>query len=137
MSISEEYNDFYEADQRCRVFAVAGGKGGVGKTVISASLGVGLAMMKKRVIIIDADLAGANLHATVGIEKPSRTSYEFFKGDIQNLNDLLLDNPRFPNLQILSGTTGPLGMASLSSFQRLKFIHRIRNLNADFIIIDL
>ena len=137
MSISEEYNDFYEADQRCRVFAVAGGKGGVGKTVISASLGVGLAMMKKRVIIIDADLAGANLHATVGIEKPSRTSYEFFKGDIQNLNDLLLDNPRFPNLQILSGTTGPLGMANLSSFQRLKFIQSIRNLNADFIIIDL
>ncbi len=137
MSISEEYNDFYSADQRCRIFAVAGGKGGVGKTVISASLGVGLAMMKKRVIIIDADLAGANLNTAVGIEKPSRTSYEFLKGDIQNLNDILLDHPRFPNLKILSGTTGPLGMANLSSFQRLKFIQNIKNLNADFIIIDL
>jgi flagellar biosynthesis protein FlhG len=137
MSVSEEYNEFYGADQRCRVFAVAGGKGGVGKTVISASLGVGLAMMKKRVIIIDADLAGANLNTAVGIEKPSRTSYEFLKGDIQNLNDLLLDHPRFPNLQILSGTTGPLGMANLSCFQRLKFIQNIKNLNADFIIIDL
>jgi len=137
MSVSEEYNKFYRADQNCRIFAVAGGKGGVGKTVISASLGVGLAMMKKRVIIIDADLAGANLHAAVGIEKPSRTSYEFFRGDIQNLNDLLLDHPRFPNLQILSGTSGPLGMANLSAFQRLKFIQNIKNLNADFIIIDL
>src|SRR3989338_5798692 len=44
-----------------QIWAVGGGKGGTGKTVVAASIGILLAKAGKRVIIIDADLGGANL----------------------------------------------------------------------------
>ncbi|RBD04642.1 MinD/ParA family protein, partial [Xanthomonas oryzae pv. oryzae] len=44
-----------------RTIAVTGGKGGVGKTNISANLAVALADMGKRTLLLDADLGLANL----------------------------------------------------------------------------
>ena len=132
-----ENNDGNGTHPQSRLFAIASGKGGVGKTVITASLGVGLAKLKKRVIVVDADLAGANLHAAVGIERPGQTSYQFLRKDILHLNEALQDHPRFPNLKILSGAIGPLGLANLNYFQKLKFIRHIKKLDADFILIDL
>jgi septum site-determining protein MinD len=51
-----------------RVIAVASGKGGTGKTTISANLGVALAKMGKEVIILDADITLANLELILGME---------------------------------------------------------------------
>jgi len=56
--------------ERQIVYAVGGGKGGVGKTVLTASLGIGLASLGHQVVIVDADLGGANLHTCMGILEP-------------------------------------------------------------------
>ena len=45
-----------------RVVAVGGGKGGIGKTLVSANLSIALAQKGFRVAVVDADLGGANLH---------------------------------------------------------------------------
>ncbi len=119
------------------IFAIGGGKGGVGKTVIAASIGVGLAMLKKRTVIVDADFGGANLHTVMGFEKPEKTFLNFYNQDCKNLSDILLEYPNLSNLKIMSGAIGTLGMANLSHFHKLRFIRRLRKIDADFIILDL
>jgi len=51
-----------------RVLTITSGKGGVGKTTLSANLGVALAMRGHRVVIIDADVGLRNLDMMLGLE---------------------------------------------------------------------
>lgn len=53
--------------------AIGGGKGGTGKSLISVQFGVLLAQMGVRVILIDADPNGANLHSFFGLEDPDHS----------------------------------------------------------------
>lgn len=50
-----------------RIFVVSGGKGGLGKTVLAANLGVYLASVGRRALLVDADPQGANAHTLVGV----------------------------------------------------------------------
>lgn len=52
------------------IVAVGGGKGGAGKSLLAANLAIYLTTMGKRVVLLDADLGGANLHSFVGVERP-------------------------------------------------------------------
>ena len=61
-----------------KIFAIASGKGGVGKTVLTGSIGVGLASMGQDVILVDADFGGANLHTSLGILEPKFTFFDFY-----------------------------------------------------------
>lgn len=126
-----------DTERKATIFAIGGGKGGVGKTVIAASLGVGLSMFKKRVVVVDADLGGADLHVAMGIEKPDKTYYNFYNREYSNLDEILIDHPRFENLKIISGANGSLGIANLPSSQKMKFIRHLKKIDADFIILDL
>ncbi len=51
-----------------KVITVTSGKGGVGKTTISANLATALAMLGKRVVAIDADIGLRNLDVVMGLE---------------------------------------------------------------------
>ena len=63
------------AAKRRQIWSVGGGKGGIGKSLISASVGWQLARMGQRVVLVDADLGGANLHTCLGLPNPARTLY--------------------------------------------------------------
>ena len=51
-----------------QVIAVSGGKGGVGKSNISVNLSIALAEMRRRVVLLDADLGLANVDVLLGIK---------------------------------------------------------------------
>lgn len=51
-----------------RAITITSGKGGVGKTITTANLGVGLAMLGQRVVAIDADIGLRNLDVVMGLE---------------------------------------------------------------------
>ncbi|MBE9471133.1 MAG: P-loop NTPase, partial [Chloroflexi bacterium] len=51
-----------------RAITVTSGKGGVGKTILTANLGVALAMQGHRVVVIDADVGLRNLDMMLGLE---------------------------------------------------------------------
>ncbi len=118
------------------VFAVGGGKGGVGKTILTASLGIGLASLGKKVIIVDADLGGANLHTAMGILEPKYTFYHFYTLQRDKLSDIVLDTP-IENLKLISGACGTLGLANPRFSQKQRFLAELRELDADYILLDL
>ncbi len=75
-----------------RVIAVASGKGGTGKTVITANLGVCLAEMGKDVILIDIDLAMANLEIVLGMEGMPTTLQDVLAGEAK-VEDAIYTGP--------------------------------------------
>ncbi|HMO02178.1 MAG TPA: septum site-determining protein MinD [Oligoflexia bacterium] len=50
------------------IYVVTSGKGGVGKTTTTASLGAALALRGKRVLVVDADIGLRNLDVILGLE---------------------------------------------------------------------
>jgi flagellar biosynthesis protein FlhG len=57
-----------------RVIVVGGGRGGVGKTLLSVNLGVYFAQLGRDVVVCDADPFGSNLHAVLGLDSPPLAS---------------------------------------------------------------
>ena len=77
--------------QRARVLAVTSGKGGVGKTFVSANLAAALAARGKRVLVLDADLGLANLDVVLNLH-PKVTLHDVFTGNV-SLERALLPAP--------------------------------------------
>lgn len=126
--------DRFELDKK--VWAVAGGKGGTGKTVITSNLGVGLAILGHKVILIDGDLGGADLHLNFGIPLPKRNLSHFLSGKVAQLSDVILPT-RSANLNLICGGNELIGLANLSYQRKEKLKRHINRLDADFILVDL
>ncbi len=119
-----------------QIWAIGGGKGGVGKSLVTANLSICLALMGHKVVTIDLDLGGANLHTCLGMPIPELTLSDFIAKKVTNLKDLLIPSP-IKNLNIISGAQDELGMANLKHLQKNKMIKHLRSLDADYILFDL
>ncbi|HPM85729.1 MAG TPA: cell division ATPase MinD [archaeon] len=75
-----------------RVIAIASGKGGTGKTTITANLGIALAKMGQKVLLIDADVAMANLSLILGMQSSPITLHDVLLGEAQ-VQDSIYDGP--------------------------------------------
>ena len=121
---------------RSRIWSIAGGKGGVGKSFLSCNLGINLAQKGYSVVLIDADFGGANLHTFFGVNASRISISDFIKSSNLKLEDILLPT-KVPNLKLASGAHDVLGMAKPNILQQNKMIKAVRSLRADFVIIDL
>jgi flagellar biosynthesis protein FlhG len=74
-----------------RIMAVTSGKGGVGKTFVSANLAAALARTGRRVLVLDADLGLANLDVVLNLF-PKITLHDVFTGK-STLADAILPAP--------------------------------------------
>ncbi len=118
------------------IFSVAGGKGGVGKSIFATALGVNLARGGHSVALVDLDLGAANLHTYLGIIKQTPTIADFILKKVSSLDELLIETSR-DNLRIISGAEFVPGMANPAHWMKLKIVRHITALPADYIIIDL
>ena len=75
-----------------RIIAIASGKGGVGKTSLTVNIGVALAKMGKKVIVVDTDLQMANLGLMLGMEGRPITLQDVLSGEA-SLRDAIYDGP--------------------------------------------
>ena len=83
------------------VIVITSGKGGVGKTTTTANLGVGLAMLGKKVVLLDADIGLRNLDVVMGLE--NRIVYDLVdvvEGRCRSKQALIRDK-RYENLFLL------------------------------------
>ncbi|HEY0191398.1 MAG TPA: P-loop NTPase [Kofleriaceae bacterium] len=118
-----------------RIIAIAGGKGGVGKSVVSANLAVALARLGQRAVLIDADLGAANLHTMLGLVNPSAGLAEFLDHKVEGL-EALRTQVLVPTLSLVSGTSRP-GAANLKKAQKLRLLNAIARLDADCVVVDV
>ena len=118
------------------IWPVAGGKGGTGKSTLTANLGVGLSMLGYKVILVDGDLGGADLHLFFDQIAPPRSLSSFLSKEVASLNEVLLPTPN-ENLRIACGGNELVGMANLSYSAKTKLLRHIRTLDADYVLIDL
>ena len=119
-----------------RIWAFGSGKGGVGKSLLSASLAIILANLEESVMCVDLDLGNANMHTFLGIKYPRKTLIDFIHGNIKDLNEIILDTPIY-NLKLISGSGGIVGSANLLYTQKLKLIRYLEKLNVENIVVDI
>lgn len=124
-----------EATDR-KIWTFAGGKGGTGKTAMTANIGIAMSTMGYYVILVDADLGGANLHTILNIKRPKLTLSDFINRRIENLNDILLTTPS-ENLRLISGGGDMVGIANIPYQSKLRLKRHLDSLDADYILIDL
>ncbi len=122
-------------NRKCEIWAVGGGKGGVGKSFVISSVATSLANMGKKVILVDADLGGANLHTFLGVSRPKCSLTDFFDRKVP-LADLIVETGT-ENMGLLSGAIGSLAPENIKFTQKVKFLNHIKNLDADHVVIDL
>ncbi len=117
-----------------RTIAVAGGRGGVGKSVLAANLGVYVAQLGRSVLLIDADPAGAALHTVLGIDLPNVSEGNNEDGEDDDLQPL---PTQVPGLQLVPqgyriGSTVPVRPG-----RKPRWARQLSKLDIDYVILDL
>jgi len=119
-----------------RIIAIGGGKGGIGKSLLASSLGIEFGRRGRRVVLVDLDLGGANLHTCLGIAHPEETLSDFVGRRVESLEQLAVETG-IANLRLISGSLDAIGAANPLHQQKLRLMRAIQGLDADLIILDL
>ncbi len=117
-----------------RVIAITSGKGGVGKTNIATNLAYHLSQMKKKTLVLDADMGLANIDVILGLA-PKHNLYHVLRGE-KALSEVILEGPG--GMRILPATSGIPEMADLSPGEKLALVDELEGLGGDldFMLID-
>lgn len=118
------------------IIAIGGGKGGIGKSLISSSLAICIARLGRSVTLVDLDLGSANLHTCLGLKIPQYSLSDFLKGRVSNFDDILTPTP-LRNLHFVCGFNDALDIADIDSSQVRKILENIGALKSDYTILDL
>ena len=118
------------------IWAIGGGKGGTGKSFLSANLAIALSAERGDIVAIDADLGGPNLHTLLGVRENGRDLGDFVRNQVNRLEDIALPTS-FPGLRLVRGSERTLFLANLNHYRKLKLIRQIKGLPTNGVVIDL
>jgi len=118
------------------IWAIGGGKGGIGKSFISSSLAMCLTRMGKSVTLVDLDLGSANLHTCLGIKIPNESLSDFVSGRVDDLSKIAVTT-EIPGLNFISGFNDALNIADLDMNAKQRLITALRNIQTPYVILDL
>jgi len=123
-----------EPARPARVIAVASGKGGVGKTNVSANLALALQMSGEQVLLMDADLGLANVDVLFGLQ-PTFHLQHVLEGRC-TLQEALVEGPQ--GLTIVPAASGLGQMANLSHAEHVGLIRAFSELQTpvDTLVVD-
>lgn len=116
------------------VIVVTSGKGGVGKTTTAANIGIGLAQMGRKVVMVDTDIGLRNLDVVLGLE--NRIVYnlvDVIEGNCR-MKQALIKDKRYPDLFLLPSAQ-TRDKTSVSPEQMVKLCEQLRE-EFDFILLD-
>ena len=117
-----------------QVIAVAGGKGGVGKSNVTVNLACSLSELGRRVVILDADLGLANIDVLLGITA-NKTIENVLRGEC-TLREVMVDGPG--NVKIVPATSGAQHLSMLTTQEHAGLIQAFSDIGdeLDVLLID-
>lgn len=116
------------------VYVVTSGKGGVGKTTVTANIGVGLALRGARVVTIDADIGLRNLDVVLGLENRIVFNIVDVVEGACRLEQALVRDKRLENLFLLPAAQTRTKEA-VSPEQMIEICSKLRGM-FDYVLID-
>ena len=119
-----------------RLVPFSGGKGGVGKTFLVANLATSLARSGHKVLVVDGDLEGANLHTWIGVPHPPASLADYAAGREEDLRKLVVETP-VPHLSLIAATGGSVASPQPSQARRVELVRALREMPVDFVLLDL
>lgn len=119
-----------------RIVPVASGKGGVGKSLLAANLALALGEAGQRVVLVDLDLGGSNLHLILGTQGTSHSVGTFLSGKERDFSRLI-HQTEYRNVSFIPGDSEIPGLANLSAPQKSKLNKQLKHVDADYLILDL
>lgn len=117
------------------VIVVTSGKGGVGKTTTAANIGIGLAQLGKKVVMVDTDIGLRNLDVVLGLE--NRIVYnlvDVIEGNCR-MKQALIKDKRFEDQLYLLPSAQTRDKTSVTPEQMKKLCEELRDL-FDYVILD-
>ena len=118
-----------------QIIPVASGKGGVGKSLLSANLAIALGQSGKKVVLADLDLGASNLHLVLVQQAPKQGLGTWLTGHGE-FKDIIIKTD-YKNVDFIAGDSEIPGLSTLKAPQKSKLIKAFKNIDADFLIIDL
>lgn len=118
-----------------KLWVIGAGKGGVGKTFVCSSLGITLSKLNQKVLLIDFDLSGANLHTTFGAAQSEKNLNSYFSANVP-IAELILPT-KVPKVSLLQGFWDAWEPAAITIEQTRNLIKDCRSLAYDYILFDL
>ena len=117
-----------------KVFVITSGKGGVGKSTNTANLGTGLALLGRKVVVVDADIGLRNLDMILGLE--NRIVYDLVNVVERQckISQALIRDKRFKNLFLLPAAQ-TRSKEAVSAEQMLELTEKLRKV-FDYVLID-
>jgi flagellar biosynthesis protein FlhG len=121
-----------------RIIPVASGKGGVGKSLVAANLGVAFAQVGQRVVIADLDLGASNLHLVLGHRAPKKGIGTFLNNTKMSFDEVIAETD-VKGLRFIPGDTEIPGLANLKVFQLKALVKQLIALqnDTDILMLDL
>lgn len=114
------------------VITVGGGRGGVGKSLVTVNLGVYLAQLGREVLIADADITGSSLHIQLGLERPPLAD----RDAVEHLTVEPLVTS-VPGLRVLPSPFDPTTSSPFRPGRKARWMTRLRALPADYVLLHL
>ncbi|MCA9664013.1 MAG: helix-turn-helix domain-containing protein [Myxococcales bacterium] len=118
------------------LIAIASGKGGVGKSLLAANIGIYLAQLGRKVVLVDGTLGAGNLHTMLQVDSPDVSLGDFFSRDVDHLRDVVVSTP-FAGLGLISGVDDGVTAANPRPAQKNRLLTQLRQLNTEYVIVDL
>jgi flagellar biosynthesis protein FlhG len=120
---------------RIKLWSIGGGKGGIGKSLVTLGLGVALARLGKKVILIDGDLGGANLHTLMGVRYPHITLEHFLTKKVSRLEDTIIETS-VERIGLICGADDLMGAANPTFSQKARLLQQLEELPAQYVLFD-
>jgi flagellar biosynthesis protein FlhG len=117
------------------IIPVASGKGGVGKSLLSANLAIALGQQGKRVVLADLDLGASNLHLVIG-QRPGNASLGSWFTEKSDFKDIIQPTD-YQNVSFIAGDSQIPDLTSLKYSQKVRLIKNLKSINTDYLILDL